>query len=87
MSQRYQSSRALEIARARGIDAVAFCAHDVPRSHSLKTELREIAARGLILFQLYALHSQARFPGPAEPIRLAHPSPRCIPARQRLGIG
>lgn len=71
VSQRYHNSRALEIARAHGLDAVAFCAPDVPRSHSLKTELREIAARGVILLQLYALHSQPRFSGPAEPIRLA----------------
>lgn len=71
VSQRYHNSRALEIARAHDLDAVAFCANDVPRSHSLKTELREIAARGVIVLQLYALRSQPRFPGPAEPIRLA----------------
>ena len=71
VSQRYHNSRALEIARAHDLDAVAFCAPDVPRAYSLKTEAREVAARGAILLQLYALRSQPRFSGPPEPIRLA----------------
>jgi SanA protein len=75
VSQRYHNTRALEIARAHGIDAIAYCAQDVPISHSLRTEVREVAARAFTVLDLYLWNRQPRFIGPPEPLRLARRRP------------
>lgn len=71
VSQRYHTARALEIARAHGLDAVAFCSSDLPAALSIKTELREILARADTWLDLYVWHRDPRFPGPPEPIQIA----------------
>lgn len=71
VSQRYHTARALEIAHAHGLDAVAFCSSDVPAAQSIKTELREIIARADTWLDLYVWHRGPRFPGPPEPILIA----------------
>lgn len=71
ISQRYHNSRALEIARAQELDAVAFCSRDVPALHALRTEIREMGARAMTLLDLYVWHRQAHFSGPYEPIQIA----------------
>lgn len=71
VSQRYHNTRALEIARAHGLDAVAFCSRDVPALHSLRTEAREVLARAVTILDLYLWHRQPHFSGPYEPIRIA----------------
>ncbi|HEY1108685.1 MAG TPA: ElyC/SanA/YdcF family protein [Opitutaceae bacterium] len=71
VSQRYHTARALEIAHAHGLDAVAFCSRDVPSGQSLRTELLEVLARADTWLDLYVWHRGPRFPGPPEPIRVA----------------
>lgn len=68
ITQRYHNTRALEIAGATGLDALGFCAKDVRFSHSVRTELREVASRTVAILDLYVWHRQPRFPGPAEPL-------------------
>lgn len=68
VTQRYHNTRALEVARATGLDAVGFCTRDVEIRHSVRTEIREIASRTLAVLDLYVWHRQPRFPGPPEPI-------------------
>ena len=72
VSQRYHNARALEIARARGLDAWAWCARDVRLAESLRTELREVLARTVTMLDLYVWHRQPRFLGKAEPIQIAN---------------
>ncbi len=68
ITQRYHNTRALEIARARGVDAIGFCAADVPRYLSLKTRLREVLARTWTILDLYVWNRQPHFLGTAEPV-------------------
>lgn len=68
ITQRAHAARALEIASARGIDAIGFCARDVDSAASLRFRLREIIARDVAIIDLYLIHRQPRFPGPREPI-------------------
>ena len=71
VTQSYHNPRALEIARAHGLDTIGFCAADVPFRHSLRTELREVIARTTTMIDLYVLHRQPRFIGRFEPILVA----------------
>ncbi len=66
VTQRYHNTRALEVARATGLDAVGFCTQDVEMRHSIRTEIREIASRTVAILDLYVWHRQPRFPGPPE---------------------
>ncbi len=68
ITQRFHNTRALEVARAHGIDAVGFCADDVVLRHSLRTKAREVVSRTLAVLDLYVWHKQPRFPGPPEPL-------------------
>lgn len=68
VTQRYHNARALEIARANGIDAVGFCAADTNFRYSARTELREVISRTVAVLDLYVWHKQPRFPGPREPL-------------------
>jgi SanA protein len=71
VSQRYHNTRALEIARAQEIDAVAFCTREVPAVHALRTEVREVLARAMTVLDLYVWHRGPHFAGPYEPILVA----------------
>jgi SanA protein len=69
VTQRYHNTRALEMARAEGIDAVGFCAPDaVLRYYPLRARLREAVSRTVAILDLYVWHRQPRFPGPREPL-------------------
>jgi SanA protein len=72
VTQRYHNTRALEIARARGLDAWGYCAPDVSFASSFPTECREVLARTVTVLDLYVWHRQPYFLGQPEPIRLAH---------------
>lgn len=71
ISQRYHDYRALEIALAHGLDAVAFCAPDVAPQNAFRANLREIISRSCAIIDLYVLRNSPRLMGPSEPILLA----------------
>lgn len=72
VSQKYHNSRALEIARANGLDAWAWCAPEVVFRHSLRTECREVFARMGTLLDLYIWARKPQILGNPEPIRLGY---------------
>ena len=63
ITQRYHNSRALEIARATGMDAVGFCAAEPRFVERWQTELREILARTVTILDLYVWHREPHFLG------------------------
>ena len=67
----FHAARAVLLARHFGIDAQAYCSERLSLRSSKKTRLREIAARGKALLDLYLLRTQPRFLGP--PVRLRGP--------------
>lgn len=68
ISQRFHIERALFLAKARGIDAIGFCAEDVPASYGFKTSVREYFARIKMFIDLYILNKQPKFLG--EPVQI-----------------
>lgn len=68
ISQRDHDQRALLIAGHYGIDAIAFCARDVPVGLSLKAHIHEWLARVKVVLDLYLLHTAPRHMGAREPI-------------------
>jgi SanA protein len=71
VTEDFHCARALWIARAHGLDAVAFAAPDVNSAKwSLRVKAREIFARAWCGVDLYVLHRGPHFPGPREPIVL-----------------
>jgi SanA protein len=68
VTQRYHNSRALEIARATGLDAVGYCAPEPQFVDTWKTELREVLARTVTVLDLYVWHREPHFLGAREPI-------------------
>jgi SanA protein len=64
ISQRQHNERALLIARHYGIDAIAFCAKNVPLRDAFRTHVREWLARVKVVLDLYILHTQPRHLGP-----------------------
>jgi SanA protein len=68
ISERFHNYRALFIARRYGIEAVAYCAEDVPLRYSLKTKVRECAARLKAVLDLYVFHTKPHFLG--EPVTI-----------------
>lgn len=70
ITQRDHARRAIYIARAQGIDAVAFPARDVPARHALRTRVRESLARVRTLLDVHVLGRAPRFLGPPVEIGL-----------------
>jgi SanA protein len=70
VTQRFHTWRALASARRYGIDAVAFCAEDVPPQWRSFPKRREVAARAVAVLDLYILHRGPKFLGSKEPIKL-----------------
>lgn len=68
VTQRFHTYRSLAIARHEGIDAVAYCAGEVPPGYRRGPELREVLARTLAVVDLYILHRQPKFLGKPEVI-------------------
>lgn len=73
VTQRYHNSRALEIARASGLEAWGYCSPDVAFASSFPTECREVLARTVTVLDLYVWHRRPYFLGQPEPIRLPQP--------------
>lgn len=70
VTQRYHNPRALEIARATGLDADGFSPPDVDFANSFTTECREVLARVAAVLDLYVLNRSPHFLGKPEPIQL-----------------
>jgi len=70
ISQRDHDQRALLLADHFGLDAIAFCAQDVPFRLAVQPHIREWFARVKVILDLYVLHTQPRQLGPREPITL-----------------
>ncbi len=68
ISQRFHVERALFLGKARGIEAIGFCAQDVPMTYGMKTGIREHFARIKLFVDLYILNKQPKFLG--EPIQI-----------------
>jgi len=64
ITQRDHAQRALYIARAKGLDAVAYPADDVTLRQGLRTRLRESLARVRTLLDLHVVGRVPRFLGP-----------------------
>ncbi|MBF0196490.1 MAG: YdcF family protein [Planctomycetes bacterium] len=71
ISQRFHNFRALEVAKRHGIQAIAYCAENVPNKYKTKTDMREILARAYALIDLYILNKKPKFLGRFEPIKLS----------------
>ena len=71
ITQRYHNPRALEIARAKRLDAWGYCAPGAGFANSFKTVCREALARTFTILDLYVWHRQPHFLGRLEPISVA----------------
>jgi len=63
ISQRDHDQRALLIADYYGIDAIAFCAREVPLSNSIMAHVHEWLARVKVVLDLYILHTRPKHIG------------------------
>ena len=71
VTEEFHCSRSLWIARAHGLDAVAFAAPDLSARWSARVKAREALARVLCAMDLQVLNRSPKFSGPPEPIVLA----------------
>ena len=73
VSEKFHCPRALWIARAHGLNAVAFEAPDLTSARwSARVKAREVLARVWCGMDLYVRHREPRFPGPPEPIQISY---------------
>jgi len=70
VSQAFHSQRALYLADANGIDAVAFIARGVRGRSGLRIRLREVVARARAFLDVNLLDSKPRFGGKRETVAL-----------------
>ncbi len=63
ISQRFHNERAVCLAQAHGLDACGFNAADVPGQSGLKTKLREVGARVLMLLDIHVLKTRPKHVG------------------------
>lgn len=70
ISQRGHDQRALLIAKYYDMDAIGFCARDVPFSLSWKAHIHEWFARVKVVLDLYFFHTAPRHLGARDPIPL-----------------
>jgi SanA protein len=70
VTQCYHAKRAVTVAKAQGMDAVAFCTPHPAGVHRLEAEVREIFARALAFLDLYVLRRGVQSPGPPKSIEL-----------------
>lgn len=86
ISQRFHDYRAVYLARARGIEAVAFAAPENDRSLPFRTNAREFFARIMALVDVHVLQTRPRYLGKPEPIVLSgKPTVRKPTIQPRLG--
>lgn len=75
VTEAFHCPRALWIAQAHGLDAVAFAAPDLGLRWSARVRAREALARVLCGLDLYILRTRPKFPGPPEPLVLTASNP------------
>jgi SanA protein len=68
VSQEFHNERALYLADHFGINAIGFCAQDVPEGRGMKTYLREYLARVAAVLDVHVWKTTPKFPGPPEPL-------------------
>jgi SanA protein len=71
VSQEFHCARALFIAQASNIAAVAYPAADIRGKAGLTVRVRETLARTLAVLDTHILNTSPHFPGPPEPIQIA----------------
>lgn len=64
ISQRFHVERALYLASHNGINAVGYCADDVPQRYGARTMIRELGARVMAIVDLKILGRKPKFLGP-----------------------
>ncbi|MBI3143078.1 MAG: YdcF family protein [Bacteroidetes bacterium] len=67
ISQRFHNERAVFLAHAHGINAIAYNARDVERHNGLKTRIREVFARSKVFIDLL-IEKKPKFLGESVPI-------------------
>lgn len=75
VTEEFHCPRALWIAKAHGLEAVAFAAPDLSARWSWRVKARESLARVLCGLDLHVLNRAPKFPGPPEPIVLTAAGP------------
>jgi SanA protein len=70
VSQRFHAQRALFLAQHVGLMAEAYVAEEPPMNWRIRVRAREVFARALACLDVWVLHRQPHFLGPAEPVRL-----------------
>ena len=75
VTEEFHCPRALWIAKARGLDAIAFAAPDLSLRWSARVRARETLARVLCGLDLYVFNTQPKFSGPSEPLVLTASNP------------
>lgn len=68
VSQEFHNERAIYIADHFGMNAIGFCAQDVPEGRGLKTYFREYFARVAAVLDVNVWKTTPKFPGPPEPV-------------------
>lgn len=68
VTDEFHLPRSLYLARENGIDAVGFASEFIPVAYSPRTNLREIAARGLVWLDVHVFRTEPKFLGKKEPI-------------------
>lgn len=71
ISQRFHCERALYISDAVGIEAVGFCAEDVPFARSTKIRSREVVARAVAFIDIHIVGRQPKFLGKREQVNIS----------------
>jgi len=75
VTEEFHCPRALWIAQAHRLNAVAFAAPDLSAHWSARVKAREALARVRCGLDLYVLRTQPKFPGPSEPLVLTASNP------------
>jgi SanA protein len=76
VTEEFHCPRALWIAQAHGLNAIAFAAPDLSsRRWTVRVKTREAFACVLCGLDLYVLRTQPKFPGPSEPLVLTASNP------------
>lgn len=84
ISQRFHDFRAVYIARAYGIEAIAFAAPEADRHFPLRTRTREFFARLMALMDVHILETQPRFLGDPQPITIGRSATPVLTANPQL---
>jgi len=81
ISQKFHNERAIYIAGRRSVDAIGYNAEDVRSIHSVRTMLREQAARVKTVLDVSLLRTKPKFLGPR--VEVGTCVPPCLPEMTR----